>query len=226
MSNRFHRFHHLVNDLLAAECVVDREAVEREEARRTREQRLYAAKAAITPEDALDIVTGRVGPSEALTAARRWHEAARGLRATKDGRPMRFLALLGQPGRGKTVAAAWLLAEVGGLYVSAPELGRLRASTYWRDQETFRTLFASRLVVVDDLGAEIASTAIEEAMFDLVNARQVDRAQTVLTGNITRQQLWDRYGERTVRRIEHQGAVIEITGPDMRRGARAIKAGE
>ena len=211
-------FHQMVQDLIDAECTVDRAEVERRERIALREQRLHDAHIAITPEDSVAIQHDRLDDTAALRIARKWLSVARGTAAAKDGRPMRFLALLGLPSRGKTVAAAWLLAEVGGLYVSAPELGRMRASSHWRDQEAFRSYYASRLVIVDDIGAE--SSPLEEALFDLVNARQVARAMTILTGNITRQQFEERYGERTTRRIEHQGVIAEVGGPDLRRGAR------
>lgn len=207
-----------IRDLVVSGAAPDRAAVEHAEACARREAYLRDAEPAITSEDTALIVQGALKPFQALKVARAFHDTARGVRAASDGRPMCFLALLGEPGRGKTVAACALLAEVGGRYTSAPELGRMRSSSHWRDRDAFKALYTSRLLLIDDVGAE-SGGAMEEALFDLVNARQVGRAITVMTGNLTRSEFAERYGVRTVSRIEHQGAIVEIKGDDLRRGA-------
>jgi len=197
--------------------VPDREAVERAEAKTRRALNLARIKPAITPEDVEAIIAGTFKDYPALRTTNLWFETARGLRRSRDGRPMRFLVLLGPPSRGKTVAACTVLAELGGYYVSAPELHRRASSPRFSERAKLEELHLGKLVVVDDLGTEDADARMESCLWDLVNARQVSGALTILTGNMSRDAFSERYGDRTVRRIEHQGAFVEVQGDDLRR---------
>jgi hypothetical protein len=194
-----------------------KEQVEREEAEERRASNLTRIKPAITVDDVDAIVHDRFGDRPALRATRLWYLTAKGKRQSKDGRPMRFLVLLGPPGRGKTVAASAVLAENGGYYISAPELHRLATSRSFAQRNRIEEMHTGSTVVIDDLGAEDADASMEAVVWDMVNARQTSGKLTVFTGNINRVEFEQRYGERATRRIEHQGAIVEIHDDDLRR---------
>jgi hypothetical protein len=193
--------------------------VEREEAEELRARNLTRVKPAITVDDVTAIVRDTLTEHPALRTVRLWYDTARGARPSRDGRPMRFLVLLGQTGRGKTVAASCVLAERGGYYISAPELHRLATSRRPDARARVVEMHLGVVVVLDDLGTEDADASMEACVWDLINARQTERKMTILTGNMTRAEFEQRYGERTTRRIEHQGAIVEIQGEDLRRRA-------
>lgn len=194
-----------------------KEQVEREEAEERRAANLLRIKPAITVDDVEAIIHDKLGERPALRAARLWYLTAKGKRDSKDGRPMRFLVLLGPPGRGKTVAACAVLAETGGYYISAPELHRLATSRHFVQRNRIDEMHVGSTVVVDDLGTEDADASMEACVWDMVNARQTAGKLTVLTGNMNRAEFEQRYGERATRRIEHQGAIVEIDDADLRR---------
>jgi DNA replication protein DnaC len=209
----------MVRRLEADGAVATREEVDRDVARNARQERLDRVRPPVTSDDARAIVDCRLQVTPALRAAQSFLRDAFG-EGSGAGDRRRFIVLLGEPGRGKTVAGAWALAEYGGYYVSAPELRRLSTSKMWQDQDRFESLKRAKLVVLDDIGAEIVDGSNEEAVFDLVNARQVDRAVTIITGNLTRAQMVERYGKRVVDRIVHQGIIVELRGGNLRRNTQ------
>jgi DNA replication protein DnaC len=209
----------LANDEKAWRSAEDVKAAQELTARDMREQCLLddrcGIRGAITAEDRATIIADNgLQNTHALRAVQRWFN----IRSGSVQRPVSALALLGETGRGKTFAVAWLLARVGGMYITAEAMRRLFVSTHYRDSRRFDELLEQRCLVIDDVGTELDALTAQAAMFEAVNRRVGNsRAWTGLTGNITAAEFKDRYGERTVRRIEHQGAIVEVSGDDMRR---------
>jgi len=194
----------------------ERERERREQELHRRQERLSRSRPALPTEDIQALVDGRPGESAALDWVRRWHAYQR---AHKQP-PRTFLALLGLTGRGKTYAGGWLLAEEGGYYVTADELRRKVTSPSYKDRDWLDLIVQGRCVVVDDVGTEFDAAGANAALFELVNRRlSMARGFTLLTGNLTETEFRERYDERTVRRIEHQGALVTVEGTDLRRGA-------
>jgi hypothetical protein len=198
------------------EDVIQRSA--QREACELRESRLTdsGVRGAITDEDWDWIVQDSI-PHEthALRSVRRWMAVRSG-----SDKPLTTLALVGLTGRGKTLAGAYIVSQLGGRYVTAEALRRLVVSTHWRESTALEQLLNARCVVVDDLGAELDAITAAAAVLHLVNRRSGSgRAWTLLTSNLPDAEFRERYGERTIRRIEHRGAIIEVTGDDLRRKA-------
>jgi DNA replication protein DnaC len=154
--------------------------------------------------------------SEALEVVRRWAVYQSGERA-RGSRPV--LCLVGERGRGKTVAAAWLALAEGGRYVEAEELCRLYATKWGPDRERYQDLVGKRVLIVDEIGTEADPRTSVAAIHDVVNRRQGARKMTLLMGNMSKRQLVERYDARTIDRLREVGAVIEVQGESMRRGA-------
>lgn len=184
----------------------------------TREENLHASdiNGVITPEDWRWLVEDSLPEmTHALDSVQRWFN----VRST-GRRAWTMMALLGETGRGKTLAGAWLLARLGGKYVWAEELCRLMTSNYPRQQQEFREYVRTRVLVVDDAGGELDAHKAKGMLLEVVNHRQgLSRGWTVIAANLSPEDFCERYGERTVRRLQHQGAIVQVEGPDMRRRA-------
>ncbi len=201
------------------------EALRARDAREARRGRLARSKPAVLPEDIESIIDGDLAPTPALEWVQRLRryqlrrrEKAKAGGDAPFGRPLNMLALCGDTGRGKTLAAAWLLAEEGGYYATADELRRKVTSPGWKDRDWFDGFCAGGCVIVDDIGTEMDPAGANLALFEVVNRRaSLAGAYTLLTTNLTEAEFRARYDLRTVRRIEHAGAIVTVGGNDLRR---------
>lgn len=200
---------------LADAWTIDEEAAKRHEAERERERRrenLRKLEGIITDADIERIVWDRLD-TFAANVVRRFLAASR----APDG--PRFAWLTGEIGRGKTVAACLVIAMERGRYVSADEVWlaySARTSEASRLRDYMRRC---RLLVVDDVGT--SRDDAQNALFQLVNARQGKRRLTIITGNASRDAVRRWLDPRTLSRIEHQGAIVDCRGPNMRRGGES-----
>jgi len=138
------------------------------------------------------------------------------------------LAMVGERGIGKTVAAAWWIADTDGRYVLSTEVVRL-----WRakdsfgreaaaDRQRFESLKRSRVLAIDEVGGERHERAdVLGAIEEIVNARQSERTRTLWLGNITAGQWRDRLTSRAASRWDEVGFTLEMSSRlDMRRHVR------
>lgn len=125
-----------------------------------------------------------------------------------------FLLLMGSAGAGKTVATAEALKD-GGLFVRAVELSRLSAYDA-EDRARMERVHTSRLLVLDDLGAEMLHDGWRPMLDELVDVRYGARRPTIITTNLDSQTFKARYGERVADRIRHDG-LVEKCGDKSRR---------
>lgn len=130
------------------------------------------------------------------------------------GDPKTLLVLAGSPGCGKTVGATWGAAWSGGRLVKALDL--VRAGLYPADPGFWPRLFAEKLLVVDDLGAEPldAKGFGIAAITDLVDRRYDGARKTIVTTNYAQDEFKARYGvgpgARLWRRIVEVGRWIDL----------------
>jgi DNA replication protein DnaC len=146
-----------------------------------------------------------------------------------------FLLLLGPVGTGKTVAACAFLdaprtepdpfggaprrREAGGMFVTAEELAKASAfdADYWNGIRD-----APRLVI-DDLGVELLDGKGWAAanLGALFSHRHAHELPTVVTANLTRKALEDRYmaadGGRLRDRFAQSAWSVELAGPSLRK---------
>lgn len=137
----------------------------------------------------------------------------------------RLALLYGESGAGKTVAACvpflyakqpqfWDSGKCG--FISADELARL---SYFgaESEQLLRQLSRVRLLVLDDLGAELASDGWKSTLDKLITDREGRKGcRTVITTNLSARRpgpdkaspFEERYGARVARRIRESGKVI------------------
>jgi DNA replication protein DnaC len=159
---------------------------------------------------------------ESLSAA---FDAARSFAEQPDG----WLVLQGGYGVGKThlaaaIANARAAQNRSATFVSVPDLLDHLRSAYAPDSrvtydELFETIRTAPLLILDDLGTQSSTAWAEEKLYQLFNYRYNARLPTVVTTNLSIDDLDPRLGSRLSDPTLSQ--ICEITAPDFRRpGAR------
>lgn len=159
-----------------------------------------------------------------------------GRRVASMAREGRGAYLWGQPGTGKTWAAACavrLAVEAGGARAGVPDawlvtsaglLGMVRDGYGIGDCGALERACRVGLLALDDLGAERATPWAVETLTRLVDARCSAGLPTVVTSNWRIGQMRDRWGgmegKRLASRLAGACAPIEVAGPDRRLAAR------
>jgi DNA replication protein DnaC len=86
-------------------------------------------------------------------------------------------------------------------------------------------LAAVDLLHVDDLGAEHRTEWVLEQLYTIINSRYEEERSTVVTSNLTPEELGEQLGERIVSRLEGMcGEPLPFWGADARRIAYPIEA--
>lgn len=210
-----------------------------------RRQALETSGIRVTPDDVEAIAHDRLIETPALKVTRQWlidhqqwdcvhakpgkgescQHCGASLHKPRGTRPLRFFGLLGPVSIGKTVAAAWACARVGGYAIKAGEIPRILAM-FERDEQA-RRIVICRLLVIDDLGTEPSkdgqpSPFFSSALYELIDERLSRRAcLTLITSNLSRANVVKRYEPRTIARLDHEGHLQEKLGDkSLRRGPR------
>lgn len=155
-------------------------------------------------------IVRRPDHTDALDAARKW------LNGT--GPKSRILVLSGQPGTGKTVAAAWAVKQWSGLFMRHGAFARAKF-----DVPTMLRLEAARLVCIDDVygpGGDGKGYS-EGALVELVEVRLAMAngsvpARTVLTTNVAWDELVTNADARIIDRIKGCGHWVRLSGTSLR----------
>ncbi len=137
------------------------------------------------------------------------------------------LFFYGTVGTGKTFlsnCAAKELIESGHsvIYFSAAGLFDLlsRYSFDYKSKEDERKRYADLyqcdLLIVDDLGTELTNQFVASRLFSLLNQRHMGKKATVISTNLSLEELRDRYSDRIFSRITSHYELCKLTGPDIR----------
>lgn len=133
----------------------------------------------------------------------------------------------GNVGTGKTflsICIAHELIEKGYsvLYFSAVSLfEKLSSYTFNIEKkhllrELQEDLYNCDLLIIDDLGAELANNYVNSALFSCLNERDLRRKSTIISSNKSLNELRMTYSERISSRISGQYEICKFTGPDLR----------
>lgn len=140
-----------------------------------------------------------------------------------------FLVVGGDPGTGKTVAAASALLSCKeemrttegrvclrwtrkGRFTKAAELARMQlfGKEALEEQERLRRV---HLLIIDDLGAETMSEPWLSQIQDLIDERMRRRKLTLITTNLKWPEFEKRYGPRIARRLVENGVRFKAVKP-------------
>lgn len=135
--------------------------------------------------------------------------------------------LVGKSGVGKTylsscIANALIEKEVELLFITAYSLNQKFLQVHLADFDEKQDIAESYqdvdVLIIDDLGTEpILKNVTEESFFALFNERRAKGKCTIVSTNLTLDDILKRYNERTFSRLTDQkGIVIALTGEDRR----------
>ena len=139
--------------------------------------------------------------------------------------PFRNVLLTGKSGLGKTFllhAMANRLVERGMnvLTISAYRFFRTAREDYFERENSLEELMDIPVLMIDDLGTEpLMKNVTVELLFSLLNERLIRGKATIISTNLTLEELRERYTERIVSRINdpHNSLVIALEGKDLRK---------
>ena len=133
------------------------------------------------------------------------------------------LLLTGEPGLGKTFLSACIARVVseGGHSVVYDTAGHvfsvMESVKFGREEEDeARRYDDCDLLILDDLGTELTTAFVQSALYQLVNGRLMAGKSTVISTNLTLEELGAKYGRQVQSRLEGEYRVLPFFGEDIR----------
>lgn len=137
------------------------------------------------------------------------------------------LFFYGTVGTGKSflsscIARELLESEHSVVYTSAINLFEVLSKSMfdYKNKEDLITyhkeLFDCDLLIIDDLGTEYPTNLISSVFFSLLNGRNMARKSTIISTNLSFEDVSNRYSDRSFSRIMQNYIVCKFTGPDIR----------
>ena len=84
------------------------------------------------------------------------------------------------------------------------------------ERERYADLYQCDLLIVDHLGTELTNQFVASRLFSLLNQRHMGKKATVISTNLSLEELRDRYSDRIFSRITSHYELCKLTGPDIR----------
>ncbi|MDE7252614.1 MAG: ATP-binding protein [Acetatifactor sp.] len=139
----------------------------------------------------------------------------------------RNLFLYGTVGTGKSFLSGCIANEIlkqgrSVIYFSSVGLfDKLAQYTFdTKSKETlynfYEDLYNCELVIIDDLGTEVTNAFITSQLFSCLNERNLRQRATIISTNLSLEELRDRYSDRIFSRITSNYNICKLTGPDIR----------
>ncbi len=133
------------------------------------------------------------------------------------------LLFMGKTGLGKThltLAIVEGVIEKGYLpiYGSAENIFNMVEAEKFegKGKGTYEGLLSCDLLVLDDLGTEMATSFTKSVLYNLINTRILSKKPTIINTNLTMKEIGDRYTERVASRLIGNYEWYEFLGNDIR----------
>lgn len=139
------------------------------------------------------------------------------------------LFLTGAPGLGKTFLSACIARTVSEqgfsvVYDTAVNVfARFEEQKFARDREEAgeakdetRRYLGCDLLILDDLGSELTTPFVQSALYTLINSRLSADRRTVISSNLSMDQVRQRYTPQIASRLEGEYRVLPFYGDDIR----------
>ena len=146
------------------------------------------------------------------------------IRQFADSAPNLFL--FGNVGTGKSFLSGCIAKEIldmgySVIYFSAVQLFDLLSKySFDKNKETlynpYEDLYNCDLVIIDDLGTEISNNFVTSRLFNCLNERQLRKKSTIVSSNLSLEDLKAIYSDRIFSRITSNYVFRYLTGPDIR----------
>lgn len=72
------------------------------------------------------------------------------------------------------------------------------------------------LLIIDDLGTEMTNSFVASSLFSVLNERHLANHATIISTNLSLEELRDRYSDRTFSRISSNFKLFKLSGTDIR----------
>lgn len=140
----------------------------------------------------------------------------------------RNVILYGNTGVGKTFLINCIYKELSEsahsvIYLTAyelfDELGKITFNRSIQPEETSQrmdSLLECELLIIDDLGSELANSFTNSQLFHIVNERHLKGRSIIISTNLSIPDLKELYGERTFSRLTNNFIFWKIYGDDLR----------
>lgn len=96
------------------------------------------------------------------------------------------------------------------------ESHRFRRNEKLFDDMDYELLFTSDLLIIDDLGTEVANTFTNAEIFNIVNTRLLNGSKTIISTNLTPKEISETYTDRVFSRVLEKFIPLKFYGPDLR----------
>lgn len=168
----------------------------------------------------IDPVTGR----SSLATMKNAYSVAREFVDT-FGKDFRNLFLYGDTGIGKTFLSNCIAKELidkafSVIYMTSFELfDTMAKSKFEKDaaaEMMCEHIFDCDLLIIDDLGTELANSFTISQLFLCLNERLLKKRSTIISTNLSLDSIVDIYSERTFSRITSNYTMLKLTGDDIR----------
>ena len=136
------------------------------------------------------------------------------------------LLLTGPTGVGKTFLSACIAREVtergfSVVYDTAANIFRTMENEHFRRGEEDNSSAVDRflrcdLLIIDDLGTELMSAFVQSALYRIINTRLIAGKSTVISTNLSPDELYERYTAQIFSRIEGEYEILPFVGEDIR----------
>lgn len=144
--------------------------------------------------------------------------------ANDFGKSSDSLLLYGKTGLGKThlslaIAGKAVEKGYGVIYTAAQNLfNQLEREKFGRtdNNNTEKSILDCDLLIVDDLGAEFSTSFTVSSLYNIINCRELERKPTIISTNLTPEQLKSTYDDRIASRILSNYVILQFDGADIR----------
>ncbi|MBQ8228342.1 MAG: ATP-binding protein [Clostridia bacterium] len=134
------------------------------------------------------------------------------------------ILMLGETGLGKTHLSLAIAGQVirrgfGVIYASTQNiLNKLESEKFGRSDtsDTEKNLIECDLLILDDLGTEFSTQFTVSAIYNIINSRLLASKPTVISTNLTMEQLESVYTQRISSRILSEYTILQFDGTDIR----------
>lgn len=83
-------------------------------------------------------------------------------------------------------------------------------------QDFYEDIYSCDLLIIDDLGTEITNSFVASQLFSCLNERNLRQKSTIISTNLSLEELRDRYSDRIFSRITSSFDLCKLTGADIR----------
>lgn len=80
----------------------------------------------------------------------------------------------------------------------------------------YEDLYQCDLLIIDDLGTELTNNFVTSQLFSCLNERYMRRKSTIISTNLSLEELRNRYSDRIFSRITSNYTMCKLSGPDIR----------